>query len=99
MKLDTNDVVLVRIKSFRNECKVADKWEQTPYMVIEEIPNRPVFKVQNLEDHTKFRTLHRNMFYSLKTVKNDDTQDIIVESVSAKLSHPNDLMMKHFDSP
>ena len=61
MKLEINDIVLVCIKAFGNDHKVTDKWEQSPYRVVEQLPNRPVFTVQNMEDHTKKRTLHRNM--------------------------------------
>ena len=53
MKLEINDIVLVRVKVFGNDCKVVDKWEQSPYRVVEQLPNCPVFKVKNLEDHTK----------------------------------------------
>ena len=53
MKLEINDIVLVRVKVLGNDRKVADKWEQYPYRVVEQLPNHPVFKVQNLEDHTK----------------------------------------------
>ena len=66
MKLDINDIVLVRVKAFGNDRKVADKWEEHPYQVVEQLPNRPVFKVQNLNDMSKFRTLHRNMFVSIE---------------------------------
>ena len=58
----------MRVKVFGNDWKVADKWEQSPYRVVEQLPNHPVFKVKTLEDHTKIQTLHRNMLYPLKSV-------------------------------
>ena len=91
--------MLVRVKAFGNDRKVADKWEQSPYRVVEQLPNRPVFKVQNLEDHTKICTLHRNMLYPLKMVQDNSTEDVIVENINIHLQDANNLMLKHFDSP
>ena len=84
MKLGINDIVLVRIKAFSNDRKVADKWEEHPYRVVEQLPNRPVFKVQNLDDMTKFHTLHHNMLFPLKTVQESDDQNVIVEKVNVQ---------------
>ena len=44
MKLVPGDTVLVRIKAFRADRKIADKWKQKPYIVLEQILNQPVFK-------------------------------------------------------
>ena len=67
--------------------------------MVEQIPNWPVFKVQNLEDHTKICTLHQNMLYPLKTVCDDSTDEVIVKNVNVQLNTTNHLMLKHFDSP
>ena len=32
-----NDVVLVRVKAFGNDRKVADKWEEHPYRIVETV--------------------------------------------------------------
>ena len=99
MKLDINDVVLVRVKAFGNDRKVADKWEEHPYRIVEQLPNRPVFKVQNLVDMTKFRTLHHNMLFPLRTAKRtDDETSILVEHVNVQLLQANELMEQHFYS-
>ena len=99
MKLDINDVVLVRVKAFGNDRKVADKWEEYPYRVVEQLPDRPVFKVQNLKDMTKFRTLHSNMLFPLRTAQgNDDEPSVLVEHVNVQLLQANKLMDQHFYS-
>ena len=64
MKLVPGDTVLVRIKAFRADRKIADKWEQQPYVVLEQMSNQPVFKVKPTGDdgENNVRTLHQNMF-------------------------------------
>ena len=99
MKLDINDVVLVRVKAFGNDRKVADKWEEYLYWVVEQLPDRPVFKVQNLNDMTKFHTLHCNMLFPLRTAQgNDDEPSVLVEHVNVQLLQANKLMDQHFYS-
>ena len=89
----------IRVKAFGNDRKVADKWEEHPYHVVEQLPNRPVFKVQNLVDMMKFHTLHRNMLFPLRTVKRmDDEPSILVEHVNVQLLQANELMEQHFYS-
>ena len=96
MKLGINDIVLVRIKAFGNERKVADKWEKHPYCVVEQLPNRPVFKVQNLDDMLKFHTLHHNMLFLLKMAQEGDDHSVIVEKVNVQPLRANRLMEQHF---
>ena len=52
MALSLGDVVLVRMKAVGQDHKIADKWEQNPYVVISQMGNLPVFKVQprNIKD-------------------------------------------------
>ena len=98
MKFDINDIVLVHVKAFGNDHKAADKWEQSPYRVVEQYPNRPIFKVQNMEDHTKIRTLHRNMLYPLKMAQNGTDSEVIVETVRPVLLKANEAMAALFNS-
>ena len=98
MKFNINDIVLVCVKAFGNDHKVADKWEQSPYRVVEQYPNKPVFKVQNMEDHTKIRTLHCNMLYPLKMAQNGTVSAVIVETVRPVLSKANEAMAALFNS-
>ena len=45
MKIEPGDLVLVRVKAFGPDHKIADRWEQTPYKVLSQLHNGPVFKV------------------------------------------------------
>ena len=58
MKLVPGDTV-VRIKAFRVDRKITDKWEQ-PYVVLEQMSNQPVFKVKPTGDkgEENVRRLH-----------------------------------------
>ena len=49
MKTEPGDLVLVRVKAFGPDHKIADRWEQTPYKVLSQLHNSPVFKVQPVE--------------------------------------------------
>lgn len=61
-KLEIGDRVLVRNVGVRGKCKLADKWDQTPYLVVD-IPNHDniVFKVKKENGTPGVRTLHRNL--------------------------------------
>ena len=66
-------MVLVRIKALGQDHKIADKWEQNPYVVISQMGNQPVFKVQprNVKDHEGIKILHQNMLYPIQMAQND----------------------------
>lgn len=59
--LEVGDRVLVRILAFEGKHKLADKWEEDPYVVLSQ-PNDgiPVFVVQREDATGRKRTLHRN---------------------------------------
>ncbi|KAL5009606.1 hypothetical protein ScPMuIL_011911 [Solemya velum] len=61
-KLEVGDRVLVRKVGLVGKQKLADKWEQEPYLVIK-IPDNeiPVFKVKREDGQGPTRTLHRNL--------------------------------------
>ena len=74
-ELQPGDMVLVRQKVFKGKHKIQDKWENTPYKVVEQInPNLPVFCVESTGDSNKTRVLHRNMLFPLLTHDLDQTQ-------------------------
>lgn len=66
-KLAVGDLVLVRNVSLRGKNKLADKWEETPYIVVSQPnPDIPVYEVKKDAPHTKAtRTLHRNLLLPL----------------------------------
>ena len=74
-------------KGFKGKHKIQDKWENTPYKVVEQkYPNLPVFQVENTDNSTKSRILHRNMLFPLLTQnldKKQTSEDTISESNSS----------------
>ena len=69
MKLVPGDTVLVRIKAFGVDRKITDKWEQQPYVVLEQMSNQPVFKVKPTGDdgEENVKTLHQNMLFPIQS--------------------------------
>ena len=49
MKIQPGDLVLVRVKAFGPEHKIADRWEQTLYRVLSQLHNNLVFEVQPVD--------------------------------------------------
>ena len=68
-KLQPGDRVLVRNVGLKGKHKLADKWEDQPYTVLEQ-PNEdmPVYVVQKEAGNGPKRTLHRNMLLSLASI-------------------------------
>jgi hypothetical protein len=60
--LEVGDRVLVKVVAFDGRHKLADKWEEDPYLVISQ-PNQdiPVYKVQREDGVGRMRILHRNL--------------------------------------
>ena len=60
--VEVGDRVLVRNTGVRGKCKLANRWEDLAYIVIEQ-PNLeiPVYRVKQEGKRPKTRTLHRNM--------------------------------------
>ena len=88
------------MKASGQDDKIVDKWEQNPYVVISQMGNQPVFKVQprNIKNHEGIRILHRNMLYPIQTAQNDEqdsTTKSLEKSVKA-LAKVNLLMNLNF---
>ena len=94
MALCPDDIVLVRVKAFGNDQKVADKWEQSPYLVVKQMGDKPAFKIRPLDsnDASRDRILHRNMLFPLQLKVQADA----VETTTV-LSKANQLMDLYFD--
>jgi len=63
----------VRNVCLRGKCKLADKWESTPYIVVAQ-PNAdiPVYEVKKDKPHVRTtRLLHRNLLRPLGVRKSD----------------------------
>ena len=93
MTLCPDDIVLVQVKTFGNDRKVADKWEQSLYLVVEQMNDKPVFKIQPLDaaDDSRDRILHRNMLFPLQSKIQTDAER------TTGLSKANQLMNLYFD--
>lgn len=64
--LEVGDRVLVRVVHFEGKHKLANKWEEEPYIIIAQ-PNSqiPVYTVRKENGDGKERTLHRNLLYPI----------------------------------
>ena len=93
MKIVPGDLVLVRVKAFGPDYKIADHWEQVPYRVLSQYHNSPVYRVQPVNENTEenIHTLHRNMLFLLQSIRENETLSQNEALVQADLA-----MMKYF---
>ena len=98
MKIEVGDIVLVCVKAFGPDQKVTDRWEQQPYEVVGQIPDKPVFTVCKVgsSDVKDECTLHRNMLFPLESAQ---LQSSVIDgqAQSNKLIVANQLMVQMFD--
>lgn len=67
--IDVDDRVLVKVLAHEGRHKLADRWEQYPYVVVEQPDdNIPVFVVQREDGEGAVRTLHRNNLLPISTL-------------------------------
>ncbi|VDI53176.1 Hypothetical predicted protein [Mytilus galloprovincialis] len=72
----TGDRVLVKILAFDGKHKLADKWEEDPYQIVNQ-PNKeiPVYEVKKENGTGRKKTLHRNLLLPIgflpKTVESE----------------------------
>lgn len=70
--LQPGDRVLVKNVGFTGKHKLADKWEEQAYIILEKPnPEIPVYVVRREDGKGSKRTLHRNMLLSLATIPLD----------------------------
>ena len=96
MKVKPGDLVLVHVKAFGPDHKIADRWEQTPYKVLSHHQDAPVYKVQliNNESIDTIRTLHQNMLFPFQSSRDDEH----TESQNLALINADITMMSYFSS-
>ena len=100
IKIEPGDLVLVRVKAFGPDHKIADRWEQTPYKVLSQLHNGPVFKVQPIdrEDEDSIQVLHRNMLFPFQTIRTEsDSENEIGAFLAILLAKANQLMEEYFN--
>ena len=60
--MEIGDRVLVRNLGLKNKHKLSDRWEEDPYVVVDQPnPDIPVFKVRPEKRNGRERVLHRNL--------------------------------------
>ena len=93
MKLIPGNLVLVRVKAFGPDHKIADRWEQVPYRALSQHNNSLVYKVQLINENTdeSVCTSHRNMLFPLQSIREDEDLGQNDALVQAHLA-----MMKYF---
>ena len=92
MKMVPGDLVLVRVKAFGPDHKIADRWEQVPYRVLSQHNNSPVYKVQPINENMDegICTLHRNMLFPLQSIREDENlgqNDALVQADLAMMRY------------
>ena len=77
MKLEPDDLVMVRVKALTGDHKIADRWEDSPHQVIDQLGDQLGFKVQPVTtvSDSNIRVLHRNMLFPLKTSKEPNLKE------------------------
>ena len=94
--MEPGDIVLVRCKIF-SDYKIADKWEDEPYVVVSQIGDTPVFRVQLQENpNEECRVLHRNMLHPACSVNTENPEG--TQPSQTILSKANALMDAFFDA-
>ena len=74
--LETGDRVLVRKVGIQGKQKLADKWEEEPYVVCSQPdPSIPVYRVRS-ERSAKTRTLHRNMLLPFNCIPAEQPEPV-----------------------
>ena len=81
--LRSGDLVLVRVNKFGTDHKIADKWEQEPWEVLDIEDDSPLLVVQNTTTK-EVRRLHRNMLFPLRLVDPDDHQPVETTPILVK---------------
>ena len=84
--IHVGDRVLVKVVSFDGRHKLADRWEEIPYEVIDQPnPEIPVYKVRKENGEGSVRTLHRNLLYPISTSLDMPVDEILPEVPNRKL--------------
>ena len=72
--LERGDIVLVRKNLFDSNYKIADKWDDEPYMVESQTDDTPVYSVVQMMPGSTSRILHRNMLHAAHSLEPERDQ-------------------------
>ena len=85
-RLDIGDRVLIRNLGLKGKHKLADKWEQNTYLVLEQpVEDIPVFKVKREDGVGRTKILHRNQLLPFISLPREDPK-AITEQILRKSS-------------
>ena len=89
--LQPGDIVLVWKNLFDSNYKIADKWEDEPYMVESQIGDTPVYSVVQMTPGSTSRILHRNMLHPARSVLpiENNSQDNEQDQEGTVLTEPS----------
>ena len=80
--LKPGDLVLVRVKQFGTDHKIADRWEEPIYRVIQQVKDQPAYNIQNT-DNQQCRVIHRNHLFPLRLRKTEDEmKELTIQSTT-----------------
>lgn len=75
-KLEVGDRVLVEKLGVKGKHKIADRWEEDPYIVLDQpIPDIPVFSLKREDGQGRLRKLHRNQLLPFMSLPNQQVVD------------------------
>ena len=75
--LKEGDKVLVKVVAFDGKHKIADRWEEEPYVIIRQLNNNiPVYEVKKVNGKGRKRTLHRNLLLPVGHLPSYDTDQV-----------------------
>ena len=88
-EIRTGDRVLVKIVTFDGKHKISDKWEDEPYIVLDQLDlSIPVFQIQKETTKGKIRTLHRNLLLPISQLNFYKTHKELEESKEIEKPKP-----------
>ena len=95
MKIVPGGLVLVGVKAFGPDHKIADCWEQVLYKVLSQHKDSPVYEVQPVIDNgdETICILHRNMLFAFQSLHENETQ---TQGQNVALVNANLVMMEYF---
>ena len=94
MKVVPSDLVLVRVKAFSPDHKIADQWEQTSFKVLAQHKDTPVYIVKPLgqENTDSIQMLYRNMLIAFQSSR----KEYLTETPNQALINADLAMMSYF---
>ena len=86
-RVEVGDHVLVKIVALEGTHKLANKWEDNPYLILAQPnPDVPMYTVQKENGEGRKRTLHRNLLLPIGSFNDNDKvhEPSVVKSTKPK---------------